>query len=215
MQMRIEYLDKLPGMTIIKNQPDKELTMIDQEYFTVHHAISINVEPMAEDFTLPSEENFEREIPAPFIVANEFSQLDHLGETARTELKNSDFKQVIQLLDTQNSKLNLLLTYMLSQQDNPEYHYKTQAFGASQVQYVSDQPQADNRIVRIKMFLESPAAAIYCYGKVEQCETAEEHYLITLKYLQIRDIDQDLIIKAALHQQQKLLRQRSLARETK
>lgn len=33
--------------------------MNDQEFFTVHHALTINVEPLAEHFTLPSHEIFE------------------------------------------------------------------------------------------------------------------------------------------------------------
>ncbi len=49
--------------------------MNDQEFFTVHHALTINVEPLAEHFTLPSHEIFEAEIPAPFVVAREFCQL--------------------------------------------------------------------------------------------------------------------------------------------
>ncbi|CSB90233.1 Uncharacterised protein [Vibrio cholerae] len=36
---------------------------------------------------------------------------------------------------------------------------------------------------------------------------------MTLKYDLLRDVDQDLLIKAALYQQQRLLRQRSLDRE--
>jgi len=83
--------------------------MTDQEFFTVHHALTINVEPMSDDFVFPSYEHFVAEIPAPFVVASEFSQLDQLNDAAKLEL-----------LDTQNSKLNLLLTFMLSQQDEPE-----------------------------------------------------------------------------------------------
>jgi hypothetical protein len=189
--------------------------MIDQEYFTVHHAITANVEIMAVDFSLPDEVQFESEIPTPFIVANEFSQLDHLNEAARTELRKSDFRHVVQLLDTQNSKLNLLLTYLLSQQDNLTHRSQTRSFGASQFSYIATQPVALDTLVRAKLFLDSPAAAIYCYGQVVECQTTEQDSIITVKYLLIRDLDQDLIIKAALHQQQKLLRQRSLERDSK
>lgn len=189
--------------------------MIEQEYFTVHHAITANVEPLAADFGLPDNVQFESEIPAPFIVANEFSQLDHLNETAKAELRNSDFRHVVQLLDTQNSKLNLLLTYMLAQQEDDAFSAKTRSFGASQFSYISPQPLALQTLVRAKLFLEMPASAIYCYGEVIDCQTTDQESIITVKYVLIRDLDQDLIIKAALHQQQKLLRQRSLERDSK
>ncbi len=189
--------------------------MIDQEYFTVHHAITVNIEPLANEFVLPSEEQFGEEVPAPFIIANEFSHLDHLSDMARAELRNNDFKQVIQLLDTQNSKLNLLLTYMLSQQDVPEFRYKTRSFGASQLTYTSTTPLQENSLVRVRMFLDDPAAAIYCYAHVCECVEVDDLFHISVRYDLMRDIDQDLIIKAALHQQQKLLRQRSIERDTK
>ncbi|MBF8999983.1 PilZ domain-containing protein [Vibrio nitrifigilis] len=188
--------------------------MTDQEFFSVHHALNINVEPLEVGYTLPSAEEFVSEIPTPFIVASEFSQLDMLTEQAKLEMKSNDFRHVFQLLDTQNAKLNLLLTFMLSQEDSAAFRYKTATFGASQFAYHSDTPLALNTPVRAKLFIEHPSAAIYCYGSVVACEVHDdEHHLITVKYDLLRDADQDLLIKAALHQQQKLLRQRSLDRE--
>ncbi len=187
--------------------------MTEQEYFTVHHQLTINAEPLPEGSSLPSYPIFESEIPAPFIVASEFSHLDMLNDSARKELNNSDFKHVINLLDTQNSKLNLLLTFLLSQQDNPTYRTVTSAFGASQCTFLSPTSLNDGQYVRIKLFLEHPAAAIYCYASVVECQAQEQGFDITVKYQLLRDADQDLLIKAALNQQQKLLRQRSLDRE--
>jgi hypothetical protein len=187
--------------------------MSDQEYFTVHHTMTVNVEPLAADVAFPSYEKFETEIPAPFLVASEFSGLDLLNDSARNELGNSDFKHVIQLLDTQNAKLNLLLTFMLSQQDDEQYRHQTTAFGASQFSYLAERTLEIGQQVRIKIFLDHPAAAIYSYGRVTQIEDNDDSYLVTVKYELLRDVDQDLLIKAALFQQQKLLRQRTLNRE--
>lgn len=187
--------------------------MTDQEFFTVHHALTINVEPMSDDFVFPSYEHFVAEIPAPFVVASEFSQLDQLNDAAKLELKNSDFKHVVQLLDTQNSKLNLLLTFMLSQQDEPELRHQTTSFGASQLSYLTDKTPAVGTKLRIKLFIEHPAAAIYCYATAHSIEEHDAEKVVTVKYDLLRDTDQDLLIKAALYQQQKLLRQRSLDRD--
>lgn len=187
--------------------------MSEQEFFTVNHTMTVNVEVMTVNFSLPSVEKFEAEIPAPFIVASEFSNLDLLNDTARNELKNSDFKHVVQLLDNQNSKLNLLLTFMLSQQDDPSMRFQTHSFGASQFTYFSPEQLDLDQKVRAKLFLEHPAAAVYCYGHVSQIEKVDDAYLVTVKYDLLRELDEDLLIKAALHQQQKLLRQRSLDRD--
>ncbi|MGR5235402.1 PilZ domain-containing protein [Vibrio alfacsensis] len=189
--------------------------MTEQEYFTVHHNLTVNVETLGMDFALPDEETFVSEIPAPFIVASEFSQLDMLADKARLELQNKELKHVINLLDTQNTKLNLLLSFMLSQQDDATLRFQTTQFGASQLSYRSNVEVDAQQIVRAKLFLDHPPAAIYCYAQVVGCEPSEQGYIVTLKYKLLREADQDLLIKAALYQQQKLLRQRSLERDNK
>ncbi len=187
--------------------------MDQQEFFTVHHKLTVNVEPLENDFTLPSENVFISEIPAPFIVASEFSQVDSLAESAMNELKNSDFKHLIQLIDHQNGKLNLLLTFMLAQQDDESIRSITTSFGASQFTYIANEELTIGTLARVKLFLDHPAAAIYCYAKVIECTEGELGIQATLTYSLLRDIDQDLLIKAALYQQQKLLRQRSKERQ--
>ncbi|MET2851162.1 PilZ domain-containing protein [Vibrio owensii] len=189
--------------------------MTEQEYFTVHHNLTINVETLETGFALPDEETFVSEIPAPFIVASEFSHLDMLADNARLELQSKELKHVIYLLDTQNSKLNLLLSFMLSQQDDAKLRFQTTQFGASQLSYRSDSEVETGKLVRVKLFLDHPAAAIYCYAQIVECDSTEQGYVITLKYKLLREADQDLLIKAALYQQQKLLRQRSLERDNK
>ncbi|RQW63251.1 PilZ domain-containing protein [Vibrio viridaestus] len=186
--------------------------MVDQEYFTVHHALKVNIEALQHDFTLPEQAIFEAEIPTPFLVANEFSQLDSLGDLARQELKDSEFKHVLQLLEAQNNKLNLLLNYMLTQEGEDESRYTTLSFGASQFTFISKDPFEVNSPLRVKLFLEHPAAAIYLYGHVAEIASDSHAYQTTVKYDLLRESDQDLLIKAALFQQQKLLRQRSIDR---
>ncbi len=189
--------------------------MTEQEYFTVHYNLTINVEALGSDFALPDEETFSSEIPTPFIVASEFSHLDSLADNARLELQNKELKHVTQLLDTQNAKLNLLLSFMLAQQDDASARFQTTQFGASQLTYMSNKALNLNQLVRVKLFLDHPAAAIYCYAEVVECLSSGQGFHVTLKYKMLRDTDQDLLIKAALYQQQKLLRQRSLERDKK
>ncbi|MEI8633891.1 PilZ domain-containing protein [Vibrio sp. PP-XX7] len=187
--------------------------MIEQDFFTVLHSLAVNIEPLSADFSFPDEASFEAEIPISFVVASEFSQLDQLGDLARQELKNNDFRSLIQLFDSQNRKLNLLLNFMLSQQDDPLLRHQTKSFGASQFIYVDSSPLTIDTPLRVKLFLDHPPAAIYCYAHVESCQPQEDHYLISVRYDLLRDFDQDLLIKAALHQQQKILRQRSVERD--
>lgn len=86
-------------------------------------------------------------------------------------------------------------------------------FGASQFTYISEKPVADDTKLRVKLFLDHPPSAIYCYAETESCQQEDAHYLVKARYVRLRDSDQDLLIKAALYQQQKLLRQRSVERD--
>ena len=189
--------------------------MTDQEYFTVHHSLTINVEVLPQHFAIPDNESFVAEIPTPFIVASECSHLDMMADNTSLELKNKEFKHLIHLLETQNKKLNLLLGFMLAQQDDASLRFKTTQFGASQLTYQTEQPLEVNQLVRVKLFLDHPASAIFCYAQVSEVQIQSDMHLVTLKYKMLRDEDQDLLIKAALFQQQKLLRQRSLERDSK
>lgn len=186
--------------------------MADQEYFTVHHRLSVNIEPLAQDYPIPSLEDLEREIPVPFLVAGQFSQLDKLSERARHDLSHNNFNHLIALLDAQNEKLNLLLNYLLTAQDDPRFRHFTTEIGASQITYTAEQALEPGLPLRVKLFLDDPAAAIYCYAQVSDCEAIESAFSIRARYVCLREQDEDLLIKAALHQQQRLLRQRAIER---
>jgi hypothetical protein len=186
--------------------------MSEQQYFTVHHSLTVNVEKLQNNEVLPEPLAFEKEIPTPFIVASEFSQLDVTSEQTLSELRANKLGSVISLIENQNSKLNLLLTFLLSQQDDPKTRAITDSFGASQCTFVTTQAFNTDDLVRVRLFVDYPAAAIYCYGQISDVTNKNEQTLVTVQFIRIRDVDQDILIRAALHQQQKLLRQRSMDR---
>jgi hypothetical protein len=104
---------------------------------------------------------------------------------------------------------------MLAQQDDEALRKFTLSFGASQFSYITDTPVTPGTLARVKLFLDHPPSAIYCYAKATECKEHELGYKVTMTYSKLREVDQDLLIKAALYQQQKLLRQRSIERDNK
>ncbi|EAS42393.1 hypothetical protein P3TCK_00715 [Photobacterium profundum 3TCK] len=202
---------------LINNESDME----QDEYFSVHTGLTINVEPLASDECLPDEQTFIQEIPPLFRVASECSGLEESAERTLKGFGKEDSKALLTYLAAQNSKINLLLSFVLSQQDNPNFRYITDSFGASQLTFVSDSPFTVGTSVRVKLFLEHPPAAIYCYANVTACGTKvheddsdekQAQYAITLRYNRLQEDDRDLLIRAALHIQQKLLRIRAQQR---
>lgn len=186
--------------------------MSQDEYFSVNYGLTINVEPLNNSETLPTDEQFEKEIPAPFKVASECSSLEHIADNELSRLKNDEMRALVNYLNNQNDKLNLLLSYMLSQQDDEKFRHTTQYFGASNFCFSSPTELAVGTTARVKLFLEHPPAAIYCYTEVKDSKRAGDSYETVMSYLKLREDDRDLLIRAALFQQQKLLRQRAQQR---
>lgn len=186
--------------------------MRQEEYFSVHLGLTINVEPLPNGKSLPNFETFSTEIPPLFRIASECNTLEENAERLLAGFGKEDSKALVTYLSAQNSKINLLLSYVLSQQDNANYRYITETFGASKLSFYSPHDFTVRQNVIVKLFLDHPAAAIYCYAEVVNCSALGDRFLIELHYTRLLEDDRDLLIRAALHCQQKLLRQRAQQR---
>ncbi len=187
--------------------------MSQHQFFTVNHGLNIEVELLDSQHALPDPAAFEAEIPSEFKIACEFSHLDSRNEHVAAELAKHDLESVNQVIQAQNQKINVLLNYFLSQQSTPKNTSVTTRFGAGEVSYLSPTQLEIGTLAQISLRLEQPAAAIYTYAKCTDCSATNDGFDITFEYVLIRESDRDILIKAALNQQQKLLRQRSLERD--
>lgn len=185
--------------------------MNNNEYFLVEHTLSINLQ-LIEKGQLPLDQlSFEDEIPGPFRMASDLAKAD---ASILTPLKlNSDNTQALwSYLQAQNQKINTLLSYVLTQQDDQKARHQTTRFSAGSL-IINDPNKAniwkigDN--VRLKIFLPEESSAIYCYGIVTEIDQTE----CIFSYTFIRDQDRELLIRASLHVQSQQLKQRAKQRE--
>ncbi|WP_325892953.1 PilZ domain-containing protein [Grimontia sp. NTOU-MAR1] len=188
--------------------------MSQDEYFSVHAHLKINVDVLGDDEHVPSEAEFGREIPVAFRIAGECGDLDNGVEKDIQALHQDDSQALTKFLQAQNQKINLLLGFMLSQQDDPKIRHQTETFGASGLTFIARKAFEKGQHVRLKLFLENPPSAIYCYGSVYGCKEKNGKFAVGVKYIRLQEEDRDVLIRAALHQQQKLLRQRALERKS-
>ena len=188
----------------------QQLTEAYQDYFSVAHGISVNVKPIAG--ALPSEAELVSAIPAPFLMASDVNSLNssalrslnRLGELAE-ELAN--------YLQQQARKIDLLLHYVLTQQDDVSTRYLTQHYGGSGCCFLAETAMAPLQVVEVKLFLDNNDGAVFCYGQVLSCEQVAEKWQIKVVFSSIRDEDRELIVRASLHQQSKLLKQKAEQRQ--
>ncbi|MGL5336363.1 MAG: PilZ domain-containing protein [Enterovibrio sp.] len=186
--------------------------MNNDDYFSVKADLRINIEPLASSKDLPTLEAFLDEIPAEFQIASQCSLLDFKVQNELAKLHN-DHPTLSQLLQIQNEKINLLLGFLLNSATHADPNIRTDSFGASKLSVFSKMPFEINSYVKINLFLENPACAIYCYAQVDSSKSKNDEFFSELHYVLLQEEDKDVLIRAALYHQQKLLRLRSQAKK--
>jgi len=167
------------------------------------------VEALPEGVNLPDALQFADEIPEPFKMASDIAYLDSQALSG-LKFNNEGALLLKHYLETQNQKLNILLTYVLSQQDDMKLQYHTLALSAGECVF-SVKQQHDfqlDQLVRLKIFTPNESAAVYCYARISNIEKDN----ITLTYPLILDEDRELLIRSTLHLQSLQLKQRTAER---
>ncbi|SIP91094.1 PilZ domain-containing protein [Aeromonas hydrophila] len=190
---------------------------MQEQFFSVTHATPVNVIPMPGDFHLPSLEALEAELPEPFRIASAITSIDMV--TSRLiRNQNDSMHDLVEIINQQSRKIDMIMSYVLSVQDHPEHRFHTLRFGAGQLTYLhphqghGEVPHL-HQIVRLKIFLREEASAVYCYGQVKQLEPSEHGTHVMLDYVRIREDDRELLVRASLHIQSKQLKLRAQDRQ--
>jgi len=183
------------------------------EYFSIAHCINANVRPLDSNEDVPDEDALEESMPYAFRIASEMAALEaqairplrNLGDHAET---------LAEYLNHQSRKIDLMMSFVLHQQDEPEYRFKTVKLGGGGVIIESKEALEIGTNAELKLFLDAEAAAIFCYGEVITCEQIEDSYHIAFIFSSIREQDQELLVRASLHIQTQQLRKRSKERKS-
>ncbi len=187
---------------------------MSDHFFTVKHALPINVIPLAMDYPVPDLLTLENELPEVFRIANAVAEMDSHAHQRMGAISNDDAKALISAINLQAQKIEIILNYILSQTDEPRFRAKTTSFSGNQIVYNSKKLLKMNQPVRLKIFLPEEYAAIYCYGLIKKRAKAKNGFQLLVKFASIREMDQELIVRASLHVQSKLLRKRAEQKRT-
>ncbi len=198
---------------------DNQLTALEryQEYYSIPDVVPMNVLPIPQQQPIPDWDAFEQEIPDVFRFASELHSADtataaalrHLGDVAEL---------IVQVLQQQNNKLNLLLGYVLRNEDDAQLRQHSIEFGGGGVRYIDNESTlVVGQQVQLKLFLYTSAnnisAAIYAYAEVATIESTPQGQVITLVFTRILDDDREVIVRASLHAQTRLLKKRAAERD--
>lgn len=191
---------------IDKSLNDKQAQF--DEYFSITHAINANMRVLNAEEVVPDIENIEDAMPYAFRIASEMAAIE--AQAIRPLRNLSDHAESLaDYLNHQSRKIDLMMSFILHQQDEPEYRFKTVKLGGGGV--IIDAPNAVEvgANAELKLFLDAEAAAIFCFGEVISCEQKEDRYHIAFIFNTIREQDQELLVRASLHIQTLQLRKRA------
>lgn len=184
---------------------------LSEEYFSIQHRLAVNLIPLPLGSPLPDLEQLEAELPEPFRLSNSIAHLEVGSHRALRNLSD-ELQPLVDIINQQSQKINVLLGFVLSMQDEPHQRHHTERFGAGGLTLCTALPLVPHQLVQLKIFLQEEAAAIFCYGRVTQVSPEGEQHRLQLEYARIRDEDRELLIRASLHVQSKQLKLRAQQR---
>lgn len=185
-----------------------QLTQLKEDfadYFQIEDQIRINAEPCNHDNKDVLKEDFLAMIPEPFLMAGEMMHLNASSLRSLSRLGNVA-DELCRYLQHMAKKMDLMMHYVLQQQDQIECRYFTHSYGGSGLCLQSEQPMQVGDWLQLKIFLAQGEGAVFCLGQVIECRAVHEQWLVDVVYRHCRDEDQELIVRASLHEQTRQLK---------
>ena len=113
--------------------------------------------------------------------------------------------QLVDFLNHQSEKIDLLIGYILSQQDDDEHRYQGIKFGGGGLLFSASTAFKLAQLLEIKVFLLNQNCAVYCYGEVIEIQQDKESYLHKVIFHFIREDDREILVRNSLHEQSRQL----------
>jgi len=189
-------------MQITKDQ--KKLDQFD-EFFSIDFDFTVNICKVLTEKELPSFTTFVDQIPLPFKMASEVMTIDQAALRPLQSLSGVA-NQLVDFLNFQSQKIELLVGYILSQQDQKEQRYQGIKFGGGGIIFNADEPLQVEQMIEMKVFLLHQNCAVYCVGEIIKIEQSQDQYHHQVIFHYLRAEDREILVRLSLHEQSKQLK---------
>jgi len=187
----------------MNNETTEQKLIKYNEFFSIEHEFSINILPV-ETHKATSYEQFLTDMPTPFKMASDISSIDQAALRPLQSLSGVA-SQLVEFLNHQSKKIDLLIGYILSQQDEEKHRYQGLKFGGGGLLFTADKAFELAQLLEMKIFLLNENYAVYCYGEVIEVEQVQSNYLHKVIFHFIREDDREALVRTSLHAQSKQL----------
>ncbi|MFQ3193830.1 MAG: hypothetical protein ACI9N3_000642 [Colwellia sp.] len=186
------------------SEDNKNKTAQFDQFFSITYPFNVNA-TLIESDTPPSYSAFMNTMPMPFKMASEIITLDQAALRPLQTI-GSVAGQLVDYLHHQAKKIDLLVSYILSEQDNEAQRYQGTDFGGGGIIFTGTLPFAVGQFIELKIFLLDDNCAIYCCGEIISVNTeSDELNSFKVIYHHIREEDREILVRCSLHQQSKQL----------
>lgn len=174
-------------------------------FYLIEHPLKVNLKPASADDATQSMANFERAMPYAFRISSHMSEIESKALRPFRSM-GEKFDDLVEYLQLQAKKMDLMMSYILQQQDEADYRQTAIKFGGGGVIIAMASEVELGSYATLKLFLEDEAAAIYCIAQAVLCEPHDIGFHVSYAYARIREQDQELLVRASLHLQTAQLR---------
>jgi hypothetical protein len=190
-------------MTQMNNETIEQKLTQYNEFFSIEHDFSVNILPL-EPTKVTNFDQFLTDMPTPFKMASDMKSIDQSALRPLQALSGVA-GQLVDFLNHQSEKIDLLIGYILSQQDDEEHRYQGIKFGGGGLLFSASTAFKLAQLLEIKVFLLNQNCAVYCYGEVIEIQQDKESYLHKVIFHFIREDDREILVRNSLHEQSKQL----------
>jgi hypothetical protein len=186
------------------SEDNKKLAQFD-EFFSIDYRFNINASSLG-SAQLPSYEEFIAAMPAPFKIASEITTLDQ-SALRPLQAVAGVASQLMEYLNHQAQKMDLLVGYILNQQDLENERFQAIKFGGGGIIFKTDTECGFNTgdFIYLKLFFAEDNSALFCLGEIVNSEVNGDHKQHKVVFHHIREKDRELLVRNSLHQQSKQL----------
>lgn len=189
-----------------------ELKQQFDSFFLIESPIKVNLIPCSESESNQDFDSFLANMPYAFKIASELSEIESQALKPLRSLGDK-VTDLVSFLQLQSRKIDLMMSYILLNQDEPQYQAQATKFGGGGIIVSQNSAPEIGDNVTVKIFLQEEAAAVYCQATAIDYQAKDDLFDVSYVYTHIREQDQELLVRASLHLQTSLLKKNKQKRE--
>jgi hypothetical protein len=178
------------------------------EFFSIEHNFSVNISRLSVD-DISDFDHFLATMPIPFKLASDMTTIDQAALRPLNALSGVT-AQLVEFLNLQAQKIDLLTGYILSQHDDENLRFQGIKMGGGGIKFLARQAFNVGDMIEMKVFLHEKNCAVYCFGEIVNIDEVttnniNEYYNDVIFHF-IREEDREVLVRASLHEQSKQLK---------